>query len=181
MLTPIFNLEKSLNAILYIAHKLQRKDFHKIFKVLYFADREHLSKYGRPITGDTYIKMINGPVPSKIYDIFKAVKGDSFFSDEATEYKKLFNIVNDYIIEPLQLANLDFLSKTDIEEIDNSLLIYGNLPFGEITKLSHDYAWASAIDDCPIDMANILREVGQSEDYIEYINDFYITQKSICN
>lgn len=55
MATPVFNSEKSLQAVLYIANRVERKDFHKIFKVLYFADREHLIKYGRPITGDTYI------------------------------------------------------------------------------------------------------------------------------
>ena len=53
MATPVFNSEKSLQAVLYIANRVERKDFHKIFKVLYFADREHLIKYGRPITGDT--------------------------------------------------------------------------------------------------------------------------------
>ena len=34
---------------------------HKICKILYFADREHLSKYGRSITGDVYIAMTYGP------------------------------------------------------------------------------------------------------------------------
>ena len=69
MTTPVFNPEKSLQAVLYVANRLERKDFHKIFKVLYFADREHLTKYGRPITGDTYVAMEYGPVPSMIYDI----------------------------------------------------------------------------------------------------------------
>ena len=36
-----FCLEKSIHAILYVANKLDRKDFHKIFKVLYFADINH--------------------------------------------------------------------------------------------------------------------------------------------
>ena len=73
MTTPIFNFEKTINSALYIAERIKIKDFHRVFKILYFADREHLSKYGRPITGDTYIKMSDGPVPTKLYDIFKRV------------------------------------------------------------------------------------------------------------
>jgi hypothetical protein len=44
MTTPVFNLEKSLQVVLYVANRLRRKDFHKIFKIIYFADREHLSE-----------------------------------------------------------------------------------------------------------------------------------------
>lgn len=69
MTTPVFDANKSLQAVLYVVNRLKRRDFHKIFKVLYFADRTHLIKYGRPITGDTYIAMEYGPVPSMIYDM----------------------------------------------------------------------------------------------------------------
>lgn len=33
---------------------LKRKDFHKIFKIIYYAERQHLADWGKPITGDTY-------------------------------------------------------------------------------------------------------------------------------
>ena len=45
-----FDVYKSLHAVLYIAERLRRSDFHKIFKILYFSDREHLMEYGRLIT-----------------------------------------------------------------------------------------------------------------------------------
>lgn len=32
MATPVFNSEKSLQAVLYIANRVERKDFHKILK-----------------------------------------------------------------------------------------------------------------------------------------------------
>ena len=59
-----FNEEKTINVVLYIAERLQRRDFHKIFKILYFSDREFLNQYGVTITGDTYIAMEAGPVES---------------------------------------------------------------------------------------------------------------------
>ena len=32
-----FDEKKAINSILFISNKLKRKDFHKIFKILYFA------------------------------------------------------------------------------------------------------------------------------------------------
>jgi uncharacterized phage-associated protein len=78
-LTVSFNKEKTLQAMLYTATHLTRRDFHKVFKILYFADRKHLYDWGTPITGDTYIAMEAGPVPSRAYDMLKAVRGDSYF------------------------------------------------------------------------------------------------------
>jgi uncharacterized phage-associated protein len=40
----------------------------KMAKLVYFADKRHLLKYGRTITGDRYFGMEHGPVPSRIYD-----------------------------------------------------------------------------------------------------------------
>ena len=76
-----FNEKKTINIVLYIAEKLKRRDFHKIFKICYFADREYLSQYGVTITGDTYIAMDAGPVPTKTYDMLKIVRGDSYMQD----------------------------------------------------------------------------------------------------
>ena len=88
-----FNECKTINAILYIAEKLKRKDFHKIFKILYFSDREHLNVYGRTITGDTYIAMTDGPVPSNVYDIFKSVRGDGYYKDDG-KFGQYFSVID---------------------------------------------------------------------------------------
>jgi len=85
----LFNREKAIQSILYVTNKLTRKDFHKIFKILYFAERKHMQDWGMPIIGDTYIAMDAGPVPSRVYDMLKIVRGDSYMTD--TEgLKKLF-------------------------------------------------------------------------------------------
>jgi hypothetical protein len=46
------NSLKLLNATVYILQKLSRTDNHKICKILFYADKNHLNKHGRPITGD---------------------------------------------------------------------------------------------------------------------------------
>lgn len=68
---------KTLNVLLFVTNHVQRKGFHKIFKIIYIADRQHLADWGRLITGDTYIAMEAGPVSSRLYDMLKIVRGDS--------------------------------------------------------------------------------------------------------
>jgi hypothetical protein len=34
------------------------------------ARRNHLRAYGRPVTGDIYVAMADGPVPLRVYDIW---------------------------------------------------------------------------------------------------------------
>ena len=58
-----FNKEKTLNVILYIAQKIQRRDFHKIFKLLYFTDREFLKEYGMRRLMDEHDRLYpNSPI-----------------------------------------------------------------------------------------------------------------------
>ena len=178
-----FDIDKVLQVILYVANKVDRKDIHQVFKMLYFADREHLLKYGRTITGDTYVKMNNGPVPSKIYDIIKTARGDSAFSfvQEISKKIKECFAVNGRDIVPFNPANLDYLSKTDIVEIDNAVSKYGQLSFTELTNVSHGSAWNAS--DRIIKQEDILREADPqcSEEYIEYLNDLTTAESFLLN
>jgi uncharacterized phage-associated protein len=178
MATPIFNFEKTIHSVLYITERLKIKDFHKIFKIIYFADREHLAKYGRPITGDTYIRMADGPVPSKLFDIFKAVRGDSFF--QANELKEYFTVNGRYLIKPEKKPDMRCLSKTDILELDKSISKYGELSFGTLREISHGIAWGNTKENGEIIVEDILREAGEEEDYITYISDFMNCQKALA-
>jgi uncharacterized phage-associated protein len=163
-----FNKTKAINAILYIADKLVRKDFHKIFKILYFADREHLVKYGRTITGDRYIKMNDGPVPSNIYDILKSVRGDGYFKDDGT-FSLYFSVSGWDIINPHKKADISELSKTDLHFIDDSIAKYGNMTWEELREKSHDYAWKSTSSNRPINFKDIVLEAGGDDEYFAYL------------
>lgn len=179
-MTATFNKDVAMNAILYIAENIgKKKDMHKIFKTLYFADKYHLSEYGRSITGDNYIAMDYGPVPSKIADIFKAVRGDSYFP--AGDLEKYFRFVNRYIIEPKLKADMDYLSESDIECLDKAIDYCKDKSFKDLTSASHDYAWQSTTKNERMDVGDILRECGDSEEYIEYINGLMRMEKTFCN
>lgn len=165
-----FDKSKALNSLLYVANRLQRKDFHKIFKILYFSDRQHLADWGRPITGDTYIAMDAGPVPSRIYDMFKIVRGDSYHPD-SEGLGNFFKIENWMYVRPLQDAQMDLLSKTEKASLDESISRYGSLSYDEIKEKSHDIAWRSTAKDFSIQWEDIAREAGLDADEVDYLNE----------
>ena len=166
-----FDKEKSLNALLYVANRVQRKDFHKIFKIIYFADRQHLADWGRPITGDTYIAMEAGPVPSRLYDMLKIVRGDSYLPD--TEgLGKYFQVENWMYMRPLQDADLNKLSANEQEAMSEAIEKYAALSYDEIKEKSHDVAWRSTARDFSISWDNIAREAGLDEVEVACLRDY---------
>ncbi|MBQ9363838.1 MAG: SocA family protein [Bacteroidaceae bacterium] len=166
-----FDRTKALNAMLYVANRVQRKDFHKIFKIVYFADRQHLADWGSPITGDTYIAMEAGPVPSRMYDMMKIVRGDSYLPD--TEgLSKYFTVENWMYVKPLTDADLDQLSRSDQEALDESISKYAALSYDEIKEKSHDVAWRSTARDFSIKWEDIARETGIDSEELECINEY---------
>lgn len=144
---------------------------HKLCKVLYFAGQKHLSQYGRSITGDSYIAMQYGPVPSCVDDILKALRGDSFFSssDEIISLKRYMIFENRFIIRGLKNPDMDELSATDVKCLDYAINICKDKSFEELTKFSHGLAWGNTQRDRTISVKDILREAGDDEAYVEYI------------
>lgn len=166
-----FDKSKALNALLYVVNRIDRKDFHKIFKILYFADRQHLANWGRSITGDTYIAMEAGPVPSRIYDMLKIVRGDSYMED-VEGLSSFFTVDHWMFVNPLSDADLKKLSKSEMAELDDSIKRYGSLPYEKIKELSHDVAWQATERDFAIKWEDIAREAGLTDEEINYLNEY---------
>lgn len=174
-----FNEEKTINVVLYIAEKLERRDFHKIFKILYFSDREFLNRYGVTITGDTYIAMDAGPVPTKTYDMFKIVRGDSYMQD-TKNLGRYFAVSNWMFILPLQKANLDNIASAEKDIVDAMISRYGDMSYDEIKEKSHDVAWRSTARDYPIAFESMALESGMDAEDIPYLEESAMLQKSFC-
>ena len=166
-----FDKIKTLNALLYVANRVQRKDFHKIFKIIYFADRQHLADWGRPITGDTYIAMEAGPVPSRLYDMLKIVRGDSYMPD-SEGLGRYFQVENWMYVNPLQDADLNKLSANEQEALSEAINKYSSLSYDEIKEKSHDVAWRSTARDFSISWDNIAREAGLDEVEVACLQEY---------
>lgn len=166
-----FDSEKIVEILLYISNKKPNIGFHQMSKVLYFADRKHLVRHGRTITGDSYFAMKDGPVPSETYDLLKALKSTSFNVLHEEAIKERIEVVHSYQIRPKDQADTDFLSETDIECLDESFEENKNLSYGQLVDKSHDYAWNRADMNNRMDIIDIAQEEGASEEFIQDLKE----------
>ncbi|MEN2436516.1 Panacea domain-containing protein [Weeksellaceae bacterium A-14] len=163
------NIQSFIQPVLYILNKAGKPlDTHKISKILYFADREHLAKYGTTITDDNYIAMKYGPVPSNIYDIIKVVLGKGeIIPEEITN--KYFEKSSPKEIGAVIGFDEDEFSKSELECLNNSLKKYLHKSFQFLTDESHDLAWNEALYD--MDILKIAKAGGADRSMLNYIKE----------
>ena len=62
-----------------VAYILQRMpngvDYIHLFKMMYFAQQEHLVVYGMPIADDSFLARKHGPVPALTYKVLRGLEG----------------------------------------------------------------------------------------------------------
>ena len=166
----IFDFNKAKEVLLYITKQVP--DLYKALKILYFADKMHLSRYGRFINGDKYIAMRNGPVPSESYDIIKVARGDSVNRFDY-DVKSLFKLNGNHV-KPQREANLEYLSKTEIECLDASIKENKGLSFEEVHKKSQDKAYKNSEksnDEMSVEL--IASSLSNSKEVLEHISNYY--------
>lgn len=132
--------EKALEAVLYVSGSTT--DLFHIVKTLYFADKMHLEKYGTLMTGDYYVAMPDGPVPSGAYDLIKYARGDDFAYE-----KKISDVRPDKALEVkgekkdvvirLREPNLDYLSESDRECLDSAIERYAAMDWRDLWNIVH--------------------------------------------
>jgi len=169
-LTFHFDAEKALHVIVWLARQVSDPTFHRISKLLYFADRMHLERYGRLICGDSYVAMKHGPVPSELYDMLKAVRGDGL-SPHFDQAKQAFRVEAHKRVVPLQDPQLDRFSESDLECLQESVTLHGHLAFSELTNLSHDQAWDSVDENDVIDVEEIIATFPDGNALLEHLRE----------
>lgn len=165
--------------VLYVINKCSEIDYFHLFKILYFADKEHYAKYGRRIIQDTFCALPKGPVPSFLFDAIKVVT-----NQRSADANSRLAIISDdlyspddayyFILSAKNQPDLDELSKSDREFLDKSILENKNMDIEALSEKSHDKAWLSAWKKQkahPIDPILMAKSAGASDEMIEYIKE----------
>jgi len=172
--------DKAIEAIVWLAKNKPGIDIYHISKTLFYADKMHINKYGRPIIGDTYIRMNYGPVPSGVFDL---IKGNTWLSP-----RQLFQIKKPLVIDKrssyktaaTREPDMDYFSKSDIQCLEESLSIYGDLSFDELYDLTHSERcyretnhnekidYALLIDNDTPFRDEILKNMEENSQYIQF-------------
>src|SRR5262249_9175886 len=147
---------------------------------LYFAEQKHLARYGSLIVGDMYVAMQNGPVPSKIYDILKALRQKLAFKVDVSFEKKFIDVEGNHNIVPVGNVDQEIFSESEMECLNESIEENKALSFGHLTDKSHDNAWKTAQDD-EMSVEAIAKAGGADDNMLAYIRQVLENQILLKN
>ena len=146
-----FDFAKARAALLYLASQnLPGFDKGKACKLLFLADKLHLVRYSRPITGDRYWALEHGPVPSRLLVLLNQIEAQKITDKEAHELAEGLGLDRAYVnprLQARQRPDMDELSQSDVEALNRIAVTRGAKTFAELRVLTHETvayrrAWA---------------------------------------
>ena len=99
---------------MYVLHKFpEGVDYIKLFKIIYFAQKEYLATYGKVLCPDTFKARTFGPVPALPNKVIKLVE---FENDDMDSYPDLRGFcpsirVKEQMVYALAEPDMDYLSQ----------------------------------------------------------------------
>lgn len=171
--------------VLYILNKGECLTQYYLYKILYFAERKHLARWGRGIIPGEFHAWEKGPVPKKIYGGVKhLIDGtwplDTAFRDAIGRADK---DLGDYLI-PYRRPNMDYISESEIEAIDESFQENIGLSVIQLKEKSHDSAWFKAWSkghDEVMPSVDIAEAEGVTGDMLKYIAEMDAVRLALEN
>src|SRR5437870_4748342 len=134
-----FSHRKATQALNFFARKAGgRINKMKSLKLVYFADRYHLRKYGRPVVGDEYLAMNYGPVATGTKDVAEM---SDFLGEEEARYARKFIEPSESGFAYSSVAEVDekVFSESDREALRFAWAGFGRIKEFDLSKLTHRY------------------------------------------
>ena len=147
------------------------QNYCRTLKILYFADKLHLEKYGRFICGETYKAMTSGPCPTGTYSLIQEKAEEQAFN---TWTNTDFKIERSYTIHPLRAPDLGELSKSDIECLDEAIKHNKHLTGYQLKAKSHDKAYYSVELNEDIPIFNIAQTLLNADALLKHLYTYPI-------
>ena len=169
-----FDKKSFIETMLYILNATKGIDIYHVLKILYFAEQKHLVKWGSRMTADDFRAYEYGPVADQLYH---AIRNSRKLDKELPEMlQQVAHFAGDdapNVLLAKREANLDFLSQSERECLDESIKENAGLTFDELKRKSHDSAWQEAYEgnDDLMSVVSIAKAAGANEAMLEYIED----------
>ena len=160
MFNPDFDATKFRQLMLYIADRSKEDPWFgatKLNKILYFCDFRAFAELGRPITGATYMRLSEGPVPRELMSQRKAAIEDE---EARIEQRRVFKFTQHRLIptEPVNLS-AECFSHEEQEIIEDTIKFLSPLTAKDVSDLSHQepgWIMAEHKEPIPYETANII-------------------------
>lgn len=167
-------------------------DYIHLFKMMYFAQQEHLVIYGSPIIDDSFVARKHGPVPTFTYLILKGKEGKATLdSPELYNFAQSIALCYDNGHQIVKLAegsayDRDELSNSNIKILDKWIQKCKDINAFDLSDLSHDKAWQKAKrqadrtgEDAKISLYDMAKAGGASKDMLEVIKERQINRNAL--
>lgn len=173
--------------LLYILSRFpEGVDYIKLFKILYFAQQDHLVRYGRGVVEDSFKAIKHGPVPTYTYKALQIAEGKPLEGDFADFLKNI--TVKDSLVYSSIAPDMDELSGSDIKSLDASISKCKDANSYDLSELSHDKAWEEAYSRSQEDpekdfmsIIDIAKAGNASQRMVDYIREQQILKKAFLS
>ncbi len=167
-------------------------DYIHLFKMMYFAQEEHLAIYGVPMMYDTFVARKHGPVPSLTYKVLRVAEGKavdvtgelhSFASDLSISMSEGHQVVT--LATGVQ-CDMDELSRSNIRILDKWIEHCKDIQSFDLSELSHDKAWQKAVrqtertgEDTKISLYDMAASGGASKDMLSVVKERQMSRRAL--
>jgi hypothetical protein len=137
-----FAAHKAWAAIAWVLDRNPVIDLHALMKTFYFADKDHLNLFRRPVFGATYKAMKFGPVPLEIYEM---AKGEPMWLAELQRDSFPWRLEGYHLRKTgSDRADTSVLSDSDLQVLEAALQKSLSMTFTERTAATHGPDWQAA-------------------------------------
>ncbi len=172
-----------MEVLLYILNATKGTDIYHVLKILYFAEQKHLVKWGSRITADCFRAYEYGPVADQLYHAIRnSRKLDKELPGMLQDVAHFAGDDAPNVLLAKREADLDYLSKSEMECLDEAIRENVGLTFDELKRKSHDAAWQEAYeaDDDTMSTLSIAKAAGADEAMLEYISEQLEIDKALA-
>lgn len=177
----IEQVKKIESVVLYVLrHFTEGVDYIKLFKIIYFAQRDYLANYGKVLCPDTFKARKFGPVPALSDKVVKLVELDDDIESypDLTDFCGSIRVENQFVFAKKE-PDMDYLSNKECECLDKwHDFCKDKESMSDLSPLSHDGAYEKAFNRYVNDpqlgtMTNIEIAIagGASEKMVNYIRE----------
>lgn len=183
-------INKIQAVVLYILQYFQDGvDYIKLFKIMYFAQREYLSTYGLTLMEDTFKARQFGPVPALTYKVIKIAEDKDDVRNiniDLQDFVSSIRVRDNQKVSATVKPDMDYIADMEKEELDNTIAKYKDMDSKALSELSHDKAYqqvCNRMKDDPqqdiLTLIDIARAGGASEDMVDYIRQTQLIREAL--
>lgn len=187
-------ISKIKAVVAYILKKVpQGLDYIHLFKIMYFAQQEHLVVWGAPIMDDSFVARRHGAVPTLTYKVIKSVETGREVSEDLKDFYNTISITTDEDHQLIKLSNgaecdMDELSESNTEILDKWITNCMDINSYKLSDLSHDKAWKQAKrqtdktgEDTKITLYAMAKAGGAPDGMLEVIKERQFIQRALSD